>query len=44
MSTDALQKLFGSKSVLLSGVRNFGLGALNHLPVLKNLLIQHAVA
>ena len=44
MSTDALQKLFGSKSVLLSGVRNLGLGALNHLPVLKNLLIQHAVA
>jgi hypothetical protein len=29
---------------LLSGVRNFGLGALNQLPVLKNLLIQHAVA
>jgi 2-polyprenyl-6-methoxyphenol hydroxylase-like FAD-dependent oxidoreductase len=44
LSTDALQKLFGSKSVLLSGVRNFGLGALNHMPVLKNLLIQHAVA
>ena len=44
MSTDALQKLFGSRSVLLSGVRNFGLGALNQLPVLKNLLIQHAVA
>lgn len=44
LSTDALQKLFGSRSVFLSGVRNFGLGALNHLPVLKNLLIQHAVA
>jgi ubiquinone biosynthesis UbiH/UbiF/VisC/COQ6 family hydroxylase len=44
MSTDALQKLFGSRSVLLSGVRNFGLGALNHLPVLKKLLIQHAAA
>lgn len=44
ISTDALQKLFGSKSVLLSGVRNFGLGALNQLPVLKNLLIRHAVA
>lgn len=43
-STDALQKLFGSRSVWLSGVRNFGLGALNHLPVLKNLLIQHAAA
>ena len=44
LRTDALQKLFGSRSVLLSGVRNFGLGALNQLPVLKNLLIQHAVA
>ena len=43
-STDALQKLFGAESVWLSGVRNFGLGALNHLPVLKNLLIQHAAA
>jgi len=43
-STDALQKLFGARSVWLSGVRNFGLGALNHLPVLKNLLIQHAAA
>lgn len=43
-STDALQKLFGAHSVWLSGVRNFGLGALNHLPVLKNLLIQHAAA
>lgn len=42
--TDALQKLFGAQSVLLSGVRNFGLGALNHLPVLKNLLIRHAAA
>lgn len=43
-STDALQKLFGARSVWLSGVRNFGLGALNHLPVLKNLLIRHAAA
>lgn len=44
LSADALQKLFGSRSVWLSGVRNFGLGALNQLPVLKNLLIRHAVA
>jgi hypothetical protein len=29
---------------LLSGVRNFGLGALNHLPALKHLLIRHAAA
>ena len=44
VTTDALQKLFGARSVWLSGVRNFGLGALNHVPVLKNLLIQHAAA
>ena len=44
LTTDALQKLFGARSVWLSGVRNFGLGALNHVPVLKNLLIQHAAA
>lgn len=44
LSTDALQKLFGARSVWLSGVRNFGLGALNLLPVLKNLLIQQAAA
>lgn len=44
LSTDVLQKLFGSRSVLLSGVRNFGLGALNQLPALKNLLIHQAVA
>jgi ubiquinone biosynthesis UbiH/UbiF/VisC/COQ6 family hydroxylase len=43
-STDALQKLFSAQSVLLSGVRNFGLGALNHLPALKHLLIRHAAA
>lgn len=44
LSTDALQKLFGAQSVWVSGVRNFGLAALNHVPVLKNLLIQHAAA
>lgn len=44
LSADALQKLFGSRSVWLSGVRNFGLGALNQLPALKNQLIRHAVA
>lgn len=44
LSTDALQKLFSARPVWLSEVRNFGLGALNHLPVLKNLLIQHAAA
>ncbi len=43
-STDALQKLFGARSVWISGVRNFGLGAVNRLSPLKNLLIRHAVA
>ncbi|MDH4151263.1 MAG: UbiH/UbiF family hydroxylase [Betaproteobacteria bacterium] len=43
-STDALQKLFGVRSVWISGVRNFGLGAVNRLSPLKNLLIRHAVA
>lgn len=44
LSTDALQKLFGARSVWVSGARNFGLGAVNRLPLLKNLLIRHAVA
>lgn len=44
LSTDALQKLFGAQSVWITGARNFGLGAVNRLPLLKNLLIRHAVA
>jgi hypothetical protein len=39
-----LQKLFGARSVWISGARNFGLGAVNRLSPLKNLLIRHAVA
>ena len=44
LSTDALQKLFGARSVWLSGARNFGLGTVNRFSPLKNLLIRHAVA
>ncbi len=44
LSTDALQKLFAARSVWISGARNFGLGAVNRLPLLKNLLIRHAIA
>ncbi len=44
LSTDALQKLFGARSVWVSGVRNIGLNAVNRLPPLKNLLIRQAVA
>lgn len=42
MSTDALQKLFGARSVWISAARNFGLGAVNRMQMLKNLLIRHA--
>ncbi len=44
LSTDALQKLFAARSVWISGARNFGLGMIDRLPLLKNLLIRHAVA
>lgn len=42
LGTDALQKLFGARSVWMSGARNFGLAAVNQLPPLKHLLIRHA--
>lgn len=44
LGTDALQKLFAAQSVWLSGARNAGMGAVNRLPFLKNLLIRHAAA
>jgi len=44
LSTDVLQKLFAARSVWLAGARNFGMGAVNRLPLLKNLLIRHAAA
>lgn len=42
--TDVLQKLFAAQSVWLSGARNSGMGVVNRLPFLKNLLIRHAAA
>lgn len=42
--TDALQKLFAAQPVWLCAVRNAGMGAVNRLPFLKNLLIGHAAA
>lgn len=44
LSTDGLQKLFSTRSVWISGARNFGMGAVNRLPLLKNLLIRNAAA
>lgn len=44
LGTDILQKLFAAQSVWLSGVRNSGMGVVNRLPFLKNLLIRHAAA
>lgn len=44
LGTDVLQKLFAAQSVWLSGARNSGMGVVNRLPFLKNLLIRHAAA
>ena len=44
LGTDILQKLFAAQSVWLSGARNSGMGVVNRLPFLKNLLIRHAAA
>lgn len=44
LGTDVLQKLFAAQSVWLSGARNAGMGIVNQLPFLKNLLIRHAAA
>lgn len=44
LGTDVLQKLFAAQSVWLSGVRNSGMGVVNRLPFLKNLLIRQAAA
>ncbi len=44
LGTDGLQKLFALQRVWISGVRNSGMGVLNRLPMLKNLLIRHAAA
>ncbi len=44
LGTDGLQKLFAARAVWVSGVRNSGMAAVDHLPFLKNLLIRHAAA
>jgi len=44
LTTDGLQKLFGSDAVWLSELRNRGLGLVDRQPLLKNFLVHHAVA
>lgn len=41
--TDGLQKLFNNSNPTLARLRNLGLEITNHLPLLKNRLIQHAL-
>ena len=43
-ATDGLLKLFASKAVWLSRLRNSGLGLVEHQPLLKKMLIQQAIA
>lgn len=42
-ATDSLLKLFASRAVWVSRLRNTGLDLLSHLPLLKKLLIRQAV-
>ncbi len=42
--TDGLQKLFASNAVWLSRARNLGVRLLDSQPILKNLLMKHAIA
>jgi 2-polyprenylphenol 6-hydroxylase len=44
LATDGLQKLFASRAVWTTRTRNWGLQAVDSLPVVKNLLVKHAVA
>lgn len=44
LATDGLQKLFASQAVWLSRSRNLGLRAVQTQPLLKNMLMKHAVA
>lgn len=44
LTTDGLEKLFGSKAVWLAGLRNTGLALVDAQPVLKTLLVRHAAA
>jgi 2-polyprenylphenol 6-hydroxylase len=43
MVTDGLQKLFTNSNPTVARLRNFGLEATNHLPLIKNRLMQHAL-
>ncbi|WP_297325782.1 UbiH/UbiF family hydroxylase [Nitrosomonas sp.] len=41
--TDGLQKLFNNSNPTLARLRNLGLEITNHLPLIKNRLMQHAL-
>ncbi len=41
--TDGLQKLFGNSDPTVARLRNLGLEITNHLPLIKNRLMQHAL-
>jgi len=43
-ATDGLLKLFASRAVWLSNLRNSGLNLMEHLPLIKKMLIRQAVA
>lgn len=43
-ATDGLQKLFNNSNPTLARIRNLGLEITNHLPLIKNQLMQHALS
>ena len=44
LATDGLQKLFNNDAVFLARARNLGLNLVNRQPLVKSLLVQHAIA
>ena len=44
LTTDGLQKLFGTRAVWMAGLRNLGLAAVDAQPLVKNLLVRHAAS
>lgn len=44
LATDGLQKLFNNSNPTLSRLRNLGLAMTNHVSILKNRLMQHALS
>ncbi len=44
LATDGLEKLFRNRAVWMAGLRNAGLGTVDALPLLKNILVRHAAA